>query len=290
MYLAEPRAAGTQELGLAAVVTQTAAIIISRHSEAEQRARAEQALRDSEARYRSLFNSMEEGFVLCDVMVDDNERPVDVRFMDANPSALRIMNADLMGRTAGELQLDLQPDWLEIFGRVARTGVGERHELTSPERDAIFDVRVFTIGAPRQQGRVAAIYQDISERSRADERRSLLVRELNHRVKNTIATVRAIANQTARGTTDPEQFVDTFQARLGALSHAHALLTRRSWESADIGELVREQLAMDDDGERLSIAGRRTLLGPEQLVALALALHELGTNSARTHASTAHCR
>ena len=107
----------------------------------------------------------------------------------------------------------------------------------------------------------------------------LLVRELNHRVKNTLATVQSIANQTLRGTPDPAQFIEKFQARLQALSRAHTSLTQRSWESADIIDLVRDQLALDGDSERVSIIGPRAFLTPQSAVALALVLHELGTNA-----------
>src|SRR5262245_47480163 len=278
MYFQEPREAASQDLALAAVVTQAAAIIISRHAEAEERARAEQALRDSEEKYRSLFNLMDEGFVLCDIIFDDDDHPVDIRYVDANPAAVRMMGVELVGKTTRELDLNFEPHWFEIFGRVAKTGVGERHELTATPLSAVYNAYVFTTGAPDQR-RIAAIYQDVTDRKQADERLLLLMRELNHRVKNTLATVQSIANQTLRGTRDPAQFIEKFQARLQALSRAHTSLTQRSWESADIIDLVRDQLALDGDSERVSIIGPRALLTPQSAVALALVLHELGTNA-----------
>ena len=238
MYFREPREAAPQDLALGAAVTQAAAIIISRDTEAQERARVEQALRDSEEKYRSLFNLMDEGFVLCDVIFDDVDHPVDIRYVDANPAAVRMMGAELVGKTMRELDPNFDPHWFEIFGRVAKTGVGERHELTATPLDAVYNVYVFTTGAP-DRPRIAAIYQDVTDRMLADERRSLRVRELNHRVKNSLATVQSIANQTLRGTPDPAQFIEKFQARLQALSRAHTLLTRRSWESADITPRAR---------------------------------------------------
>jgi len=278
MYFREPREAPPQDLALAEAVTQAAAIIISRHTEVEERSRAEQALRDSEEKYRSLFTLMDDGFVLCDIIVDDDDQPVDIRYVDANPAAVRMMGAELVRKTTRELDLKFEPHWFEIFGRVAKTGVGERHELTATPLNAVYNVYVFTTGAPDQH-RVAAIYQDVTDHKRADERRLLLMRELNHRVKNTLATVQSIANQTLRGTADPAQFVEKFQARLQALSRAHTLLMRRSWESTDVVDLVRDQLALDGDNERFSIIGPRAFLTPQSAVALALVLHELGTNA-----------
>src|SRR5215831_202486 len=139
MYFQEPRDAAPQDLALAAVVTQTAAIIISRHTEAEERARAEQALRDSEEKYRSLFNLMDEGFVLCDIIFDDDDHPVDIRYVDANPAAVRMMGVELVGKTTRELDPNFEPHWFEIFGRVAKTGVGERHELTATPLNAVYN-------------------------------------------------------------------------------------------------------------------------------------------------------
>lgn len=97
---------------------------------------------------------------------------------------------------------------------------------------------------------VVEVLRDETERKRAEERQLLMMGELNHRVKNTLATVQSIASQTLRASPDPEQFVVNFQARLHALSRAHNLLTRRSWESADIADVVRDQLAM---GARRSV-------------------------------------
>jgi two-component sensor histidine kinase len=274
LYFREPREPGPQELSLAAMVTQAAAIIISRHTEAEERARAERALRASEERHRSLFGSMDEGFVLCEVTGGAGGRPVDIRCVDANPAAVRMIGVELVGRTMHELDLDVGRRWAEVFARVARTGVGERHELAIQRLDAVYTAYVF-----RSAGRVAAIYQDVTERVRAEERLMLLVRELSHRVKNTLATVQSVASQTLRGSPDPARFVETFQARLQALSRAHTVLTRRSWDSADIADIVREHLELDGGDERFSIEGPGALLTPDSGVALALVLHELGTNA-----------
>jgi two-component sensor histidine kinase len=278
MYFREAREAAPHDLALAAVVTQAAGIIISRHTEAEERNRAEEALRESEEKYRSLFNSMDEGVILCDVIFDDADQPIDIRYVEANPAANRMAGVELVGKTMRGLGPNFEPHWFEIFGRVAKTGVGERHELTATPLNAFYNVYVFKAGTPDQR-RVAAIYQDVTDRKQSDDRRLLLLKELNHRVKNTLATIQSIANQTLRGTPDPAQFVEKFQARLEALSRAHTLLTRRSWESADITDLVRNQLALDGDSGRFSIIGPRASLTPQSAVAVALVLHELGTNA-----------
>ena len=82
------------------------------------------------------------------------------------------------------------------------------------------------------------VVQDVTERKEAEERQKLLIDELNHRVKNTLATVQSLATQTARGTDSPEAFRKAFEGRLIALSQAHDQLTRRHWKSADLRDIV----------------------------------------------------
>jgi two-component sensor histidine kinase len=124
--------------------------------------------------------------------------------------------------------------------------------------------------------------RDDADREPAEERQLLLIAELKHRVTNTLAQVQSIANQTLCGNPDPAQFAEKFQARLQALARAHALLTRRNWESADIADLIREQMIPVGDGERITLQGPTAFLTPTCAVALSLVLHELGMN-ARTY-------
>ena len=122
-----------------------------------------------------------------------------------------------------------------------------------------------------------------AERARAEARRALLIGELNHRVKNTLAVVQSLAAQTARGAPDLPAFASAFQARLLALARAHDLLTRRDWEGASVDAVVRA--AVEACGpSRVELRNARacgTLLAPAQVLTLALALHELATNALR---------
>jgi PAS domain S-box-containing protein len=124
---------------------------------------------------------------------------------------------------------------------------------------------------------------DITQRKLAEETQKLLVGELNHRVKNTLAIVQAVAQQTLRFAPSPGDFVESFGGRLQALSRAHTLLTQTVWRGADLGALVREQLLLGaaDDG-RIACSGPDVLLDPQLALHLAMVLHELGTN-ARKH-------
>ena len=121
---------------------------------------------------------------------------------------------------------------------------------------------------------------DISGRKRAEAQRELLLAELNHRVKNTLAVVQSIAHQTFKET-DPEAR-KAFEGRLVALGVAHNLLTEANWESASLGQLAADTLqAGGPNGERVSLSGPRILLPPRGALAMAMALHELYTNAVK---------
>ena len=123
--------------------------------------------------------------------------------------------------------------------------------------------------------------EDIHERRLAVEQMRLLVNELNHRVKNTLAMVQAIAGQTFRHTRDPEAAQAAFNARLMALARAHDLLTEQAWEGASIGEVVGRATAPYDEGGRIRSDGPDVWLSPKAALNLALMLHELATNAVR---------
>jgi PAS domain S-box-containing protein len=126
-----------------------------------------------------------------------------------------------------------------------------------------------------------AILRDITERKRAEDTQRLLLAELDHRVKNTLANVQAIAMQTLSTTADPASFVESFSGRIQALGRAHSLLTRSSWLGADLATLIKDQLTVDtiETDKRVSCIGPQVQLEPQAALHLGLVLHELGTNA-----------
>ncbi|MFN3458217.1 MAG: sensor histidine kinase [Novosphingobium sp.] len=121
---------------------------------------------------------------------------------------------------------------------------------------------------------------DITERKELEERLELLVGELNHRVKNTLMVVQAMAHQTFRGGDAPALQVSTFTNRLSALSGAHDALSRTNWAGARLSEIVRQGLLIcGPDDLRVHIAGPEVLMPASATVSLVMVLHELATNA-----------
>lgn len=125
--------------------------------------------------------------------------------------------------------------------------------------------------------------RDISERKRWEARQQLLLRELAHRVKNTLTVVQSIARQTLRNTPAPADFMVSFEGRLSALSRAHDLLVQSDWKGADLGALAGVQLEpyASDGGNRLHLNGPTVSLPAELATPFGLVLHELAANAAK---------
>ena len=127
------------------------------------------------------------------------------------------------------------------------------------------------------------VLQEITERKRAEEHRTLLANELSHRVKNSLAMVQAIVGQTLRKATSLEEAGATLEARIQAMAAANDLLVNDRWESASLRKLLQRTLAPFgiDDGTHFELDGPDLKLPPAVAVALALGLHEMATNAAK---------
>ncbi|MBU1376764.1 MAG: hypothetical protein KKE02_18665 [Alphaproteobacteria bacterium] len=140
-------------------------------------------------------------------------------------------------------------------------------------------------GGERQ--RMAGVILDITERQEAvahvvdsDRRQRLLIDELNHRVKNTLAAVQSISRQSAKRAGSLDDFRELFEARLIALSQTHNALTRQSWERAHLDELLGQQLG-PYPSEQVRLDGPAVDLAPREALALGMVFHELATNAAK---------
>jgi PAS domain S-box-containing protein len=139
---------------------------------------AEIALRQSDARYRTLFDSIDEGFCVIEVLFDGGERPVDYRFLEANPAFAKHtgLPPDAVGRTARELLPGLEEHWYQAYGRVALTGDASRFESGSEAMGRWFDVFAFRVDEPEQR-HVAILFMDVTEYRQAELERAALLRD-----------------------------------------------------------------------------------------------------------------
>jgi two-component sensor histidine kinase len=126
---------------------------------------------------------------------------------------------------------------------------------------------------------VSGVTVDITERKRAEERQNLLTREVDHRAKNALALAQSIVRLT-RGD-DVKAYVEAVEGRISALARVHTILSLSSWQGAEISKLVDEELAPYATGDQIAFSGANIQLQPATAQTLAMALHELVTNSAK---------
>ena len=177
---------------------------------------------------------------------------------------------------------DEEPGILERIRRGERI---EHYETVRMRKDgSLVDISLTVSPLRNADGKIigaSKIARDISERKRDEGRRKLLINELNHRVKNTLASVQSISSQTFRG--DGGCGPREFEQRLVALARAHDILTRESWDGADLRELAGNVIApmCIDVGSRVDILGPRLRVRPKVALSLSMAFHELCTNAVK---------
>jgi PAS domain S-box-containing protein len=193
--------------------------------------------------------------------IRDATHPEDYPFTSAQ--LLRAIDPKVRDRSSYEYRI-VRPDgsicWALAFG------------------EAVFE------GPPGEERaiRYVGTIQDVTERKVAERRQQLLVAELDHRVKNTLAIVQGIAYQTMRGGEVPEAVAEAFAGRLQALASAHDILTKAGFETASLRGIAEAVLAVHDgEGERVHLRGAEVALTPQLAVNLAIALHELATNAVK---------
>src|SRR5262245_36993885 len=159
---------------------------------------------------------------------------------------------------------------------------GELVQRSKDGRELTVDSRLdlFTVEGHRL---VFESVRDITERKQWEQQQKLLLRELNHRVKNTLAVVQAIAHQTLRSAKSNKDFVQSFEGRIAALGSAQDLLVRTDWKGADLASMAEEQLKphISDDPSRASIEGPPVVLPPNLASPFSFVIYELATNAAK---------
>src|ERR1700732_2146002 len=161
-HFRQPHRPSERELRLTDLYARQAAELI-------ERAQAEEALRESEEKYRTLFDSIDEGFCTIEVLFDGNDKPIDYRFLEVNPSFEKqtgIQNAQ--GRRMREIAPQHEEHWFEIYGRIALTGEPVRFENQAAHLHRWYDAYAFRVGEPGDR-KVAILFKDITERKQAEE-------------------------------------------------------------------------------------------------------------------------
>jgi two-component sensor histidine kinase/PAS domain-containing protein/ActR/RegA family two-component response regulator len=164
-----------------------------------------------------------------------------------------------------------------------RAGMDVEFSWTRPDsgRPICLSVRAVRLedGDPAVQ-RLVGVLQDVTQRRQEDQRREALAGELDHRVKNMLAVIQSVANQSARKTTSLDAFLKTFTGRLKAMASAHELLTATRWAGAYLRDVAAAELGGLAPGQ-IDSGGPELYLTPRAASAVALALHELAANALR---------
>jgi len=173
-----------------------------------------------------------------------------------------------------------------ILGRIKRGEHVEHYETVRRRKDGtLIDVSLTVSPLKDDMGRIVGaskIARDITERRRHEERRDLLINELNHRVKNTLATVQSLAAQSFREERLNPAY-SKFEGRLIALARAHDVLTQESWVGINLHSLIGQTIASIclEPAKRFAVSGPLLKLQPSPALAMAMAFHELCTNAAK---------
>ncbi|RUU54687.1 PAS domain S-box protein [Mesorhizobium sp. M2C.T.Ca.TU.002.02.1.1] len=173
----------------------------------------------------------------------------------------------------------------EIIGRIRRgEGVGS-HETTRKRKDGSLIAVSITVSPIRNNtGEIigaSQIARDISAAKESERRIRLLMREVNHRVKNQFAVILSMVRETSKRSTDPREFEEMIRARIMALSRSHDLLVTSEWAGASLFDLVQEHLKPFGHEDRISLSGPLLTLQSNAVQNLGMAFHELGTNSSK---------
>jgi PAS domain S-box-containing protein len=193
-----------------------------------------------------------------------------------------------VGRPFWELPLSgaqgEQADRLRQAVSAAAKEEDSRFDLPVEQDDGrkVFDLWIRPlVSAYGEPNHLVASAVDVTARYESEETQRLLMRELDHRMKNTLQVIQAIVRRTARSHATVDKFEQSLIGRVNAMSRAHELLAQEHWLGADIGTILREEMANFDPGKAIALEGPGVRLSPKAALSFALVAHELGTNASK---------
>jgi PAS domain S-box-containing protein len=277
-----PTRLGDRELRLLDLLARLAADYL-------ERKQAEQRLRDSEQQAHEQFAELANLYQLAPVGLCLLDR--ELRYLRINQRLAEMNGIPVeqhIGRTVHEIVPTLVATIEDMTRHILATGAPVVNQESHGETAAQPGVTRYWMESwypvKDREGSIygfGVVVEDITERKRQEEQRQLLMREVNHRSKNLLSLVQAIAYQTAEG--EPRDFVSRFSERLRALASSHDLLVQGDWRTVSLESLVRSQLAHFQElvGTRIVMEGADVSINPAAAQSIGMALHELATNASK---------
>lgn len=269
-----------------------------------QRERSERTLRRNEQRLRSLTDSLRLAHQAARAATWEWRWGGPLRWLD--PAAARA----LVGLGAAAGPAEALADWLSFVVDEDKPVVAESLAGLAQGGEVVFDYRVaaadgghrwlrssaavierradgsparvsgVTLDVTTQKLNEMRLEREVGERARAERRQQLLIHELNHRVKNMLATVQSVARQSLGRARDGGPLAD-FEDRLMALAWTHDILTRERWAGASLAAVLARTMAPHIGGDRVELEGADLRISPKMALALAMGIHELATNAVK---------
>lgn len=235
---------------------------------------ARDAMLEAEHRLAFVLDNITDGFFMLDA---------GLRFVNANPAFTR-MTSQPSGAILGRAVFEVFPEatgsiWEQALQRVGKTGEAALVEDYYEPLGKWFEARV-----SRAPEGLAVFLSDITDRKRAEQRQQLMMRELDHRVKNNLAAVLAITESSLRDADSLDQFSKSFVGRIRAMAAMHSLLAEQRWEGVGLLSMLHKVVApyaTDHSPNRISMTGPDLLLPSNAAPAICMTVHELATNAAK---------
>ena len=258
-----------------------------------ERRAAQEAVRASEAKFRMLFEYIDEGFCTLQKLETGAGERSDFRYLSANAGFKKQTGVGgVVGKTIREMFPKEPEEWFDTYDAVMTTGESIRFERYLASQERTLELFAFRF-EDEAVLKVGVIFLDVSLRKHHEGQQELLLKEMDHRVKNLFAIIGGMVTLSARSANTPKELAETVQGRLGALASAHQLIRPKhsaaeaTKRETTLSELVRKVLSPyadpvgTGDSARTEIEGPEIPIGAGASTNVALVVHELATNAAK---------